>query len=91
MMCFVGLLDLEYHLGRHFHHNFVVYLNQYQYRLASAGRHSTPLLMGTMLLSPFVLEPSFFNVNTVTWACVFVDVHHYMFNGPDGKNCPGAS
>ena len=36
MMCFVGLLDLEQHLGRHFQQHFVVYLNQSQDTPASA-------------------------------------------------------
>ena len=59
--------------------------------MAPVGRISTPCLMRTTLLSPFVLEPSFLNVKTITWACALSNVHNDMFNRPDGKNYPGAS
>ena len=82
---------MEHHLGRHFHHHSVVYLNKYQDTLASAGILSTPCLVRTTLLSPFVLEPSFLNMKTVTWACLFFNFHHEMFNGTGGNNYLGAS
>ena len=68
MMCFVGLLNLEHHLVRHFHHHLVVYLNLSQDTLELSGRLSTIGLMRTKPFSPFVAEPSFLNVNTATWA-----------------------
>ena len=56
MVCFVGLLDMEHHLGRQFHHHSVVYLNQSQYTLASAGRLSTPFFMRNMPILPICVE-----------------------------------
>ena len=71
MMYFFGLLDLEHYLGRHFHQYFVIDLNQSQDILASSRRISTLCLMRTTLHSPFVLEPIFFNMKTVTWEYAF--------------------
>ena len=68
MMCLIGSLDLERHLGRIFHQNSLVYLNQSQDTLASSGRLSKPQLMRNNLVSPFVLGPIFLNIKALIWA-----------------------